>query len=60
MLPSFLAGLIRTVSLDQLWDELLADLGGALVGQNAAIGVELALVLNHVGKVAVFHRLVQF
>lgn len=60
MLPSFLTGLIRTVSLHQLRDELLADLRGALVRQNTAIGIKLVLVANHVGKVTVFHGLVQF
>ena len=60
LLYSFHTGLVRAIPLDELWNELFADLRGALVSQYAPINVIPVLVWNHVGKVTVFHRLVQF
>ena len=60
LLRSFHAGLVRAISLHELGNELFANLGSALVSQDASINVIPVLVWNHVGKVTVFHWLVQF
>jgi hypothetical protein len=51
---------LETSVLDQLRDELLADLGGGLVCQDRPRHIVLGLVADHVGIVTVLHRLEQF
>lgn len=60
LLHSLLACFVRAIPLNKLWNQLFADLRGALVRQNAPVSVVPVLVWNHVGKVTVFHWLVQF
>lgn len=53
------ACLIRAIPFDKLWNQLFAYLLSRLMGKNWTRYIVLVFIGNHMGKVSVFHILIQ-